>query len=86
MNRLAWLGSFWPFWSEALGRDPGRSDSSAPAPTPMFEAFGGGGHTVGNETTAGKPADAAAMRELRARAMEARLAQVQAPAADKKSN
>lgn len=96
VNRLAWLGSFWPFWPEALGRDPSSSGGSTPAPAPAYQAFGGGGQALGTSSVSGGQTDlafsvdAAAMRELRARAMEARLARAQAPATapeeDKKSS
>ena len=88
VNRLAWCGSWWPYWPPMGGTTDGASSgsgSAAPA-VPRFTAFGAGGQVLGSRAVAVGSGDAMSERETRAAAIEARMARMSAAAeADKKS-
>jgi len=81
VNRLAWLGSWWPLWPEMGGSGAATQPAQA-ARAPAYTAFGGGGQSLGGGAAAGGEAGGGGdARELRLRATQARLARMEAAAA-----
>jgi deubiquitinase DESI2 len=90
VNRLAWWGSWFPYWPPMGGDGPGPAGTPATPVGPTFKAFVGEGQTLGN-TGSGATGGGQGMsqREQMAAAAQARLARMEQAAesgGDKKTD
>lgn len=80
VNRLAWWGSWWPWWPKGMGGEgEGEGEgSAAAAPAPTYQAFGGGGQSLGGPAVPQAAGGGLSQREQMLAATQARMARLEA--------